>query len=132
MVAVRYEPEVYRRFADNLKVALKNNKNIKTVDMRELKRMALQTGEAVIKAQGVVRWVQAPEAEPRARPPLAAAGPAATCALRSRPSLVPARGLPLSSGSRQRRAAGALRRVRIDRRKDSPRRTRRKEPGHEG
>lgn len=44
MVAVRYEPEVYRRFADNLKVALKSNKNIKTVDMRELKRMALQTG----------------------------------------------------------------------------------------
>src|SRR5512141_1374527 len=31
----------------------------------------LQTGETVVKAQGVVRWVQAAEAAPTGKPPLA-------------------------------------------------------------
>jgi phosphoenolpyruvate carboxykinase (ATP) len=55
-MSVRYEPEVYRRFAENLRTALRG-KTIRTVDMRELRRMALKTG--VKTAFGSHRWSSA-------------------------------------------------------------------------
>jgi molecular chaperone DnaK len=65
--------EFVERFAVNMSrgglfIRTRDPRPIGTVLNLEIR---LQTGEAVIKAQGVVRWVQAPDAEPRARPPLA-------------------------------------------------------------